>query len=77
MKTTIRVAVIAAVLTLGACGGSASEDEDKDKETVFDPMVDNIDKAREVEEQVMQQKQQLDAAIKAAEGDVDEDDGTR
>ena len=74
MTTIIRAAAVAAMLALGACGGASQEE---DKETVFDPLVDNIDKAKEVEEQVMQQKEKLDAAMKAAEGDADEDDGTR
>ncbi len=60
---------------LTACGspdeGSA---EAEDKETVFDPMVETIDKAAEVEDLVMQQKADMDEALRRAEGDVDDAD---
>lgn len=64
-------------LSLVACGGGDSGN-DKDQETVFDPLVQNIDKAKEVEDKVMQQKAQIDQAVKDAEGAANdaEDDGT-
>ena len=60
---------------LTACGspdeGSA---EAEDKETVFDPMVETIDKAAEVEDLLMQQKVDMDEALKRAEGEIDDAD---
>jgi len=63
------------VLALAACGGSDSAD-DADKETVFDPMVKSIEKAEAVEDQVLQQKDKIDQALKDAEESDSEDDGT-
>jgi hypothetical protein len=60
---------------LTACGspdeGSA---EAEDKETVFDPMVETIDKAAAVEDIMMQQKADMDEALRRAEGEVDDTD---
>ena len=60
---------------LTACGspdeGSA---EVEDKETVFDPMVETIDRAAAVEDLVMQQKADMDEALRRAEGEVDDAD---
>ena len=62
------------------CGGGAGSDENEkpqeDKETVFDPLVENIDKAKAVEDQIMQSKDRTDQAIAEAEGagDGSEDD---
>jgi len=79
MNTTLRNASVLIVLGLWlvACGAGESGD-DKDRETVFDPLVQNIDKAKEVEDKVMQQKAQIVQAVKDAEGTADdaEDDGT-
>lgn len=79
MKKTLRNASLLILLGLSfvACGGGSSGG-DADKETVFDPLVQNIDKAKEVEDKVMQQKARMDEALKAAEeaaADA-EDDGT-
>ena len=62
-------------LALSACGGSGSAD-DAEKETVFDPMINSIDKAKGVEEQVLQQKDDIDEALRQAEEPDPEDDGT-
>ena len=60
-------------LILFACGSAKEEaTEVEDKETVFDPLVETIDKAKEVEDVVMQQKQQMDDALREAEGESDD-----
>jgi hypothetical protein len=60
---------------LTACGSSdEGSAEAEDKETVFDPMVETIDKAAEVEDLLMQQKADMDEALRRAEGEVDDAD---
>ncbi len=69
----MRILMLALCLTIMGCGGgSDSAKEEADKESVFDPLVGNIDKAMEVEKQIMEQKDQLDQAIKDAEAGVSE-----
>ena len=63
----MRILTLAFLLVLAACGGSNSAGEE-DKETVFDPLVQDLDKAKQVEDQVLEQKRQLDEALKEAEG---------
>ena len=56
---------------------SDEKDEPKeDIETVFDPLVESLDKANAVEGQLMQHKDRTDAAIAESElaGDESEDD---
>ena len=71
----IAITMCLTLVVLTACGspdeGSA---EAEDKETVFDPMVETIDKAAEVEDLGMQQKADMDEALRRAEGDVDDAD---
>ena len=53
-------------LALTACGGSAEPDttvETEDEETVFDPMTDQIEKAKAVEDSALQHKEDIDKAI--------------
>ena len=62
---------IAMTLVLAACGGSAEPDatvETEDKETVFDPMTDQIDKAKAVEDSALQHKEDIDKALEDVEG---------
>ena len=77
MKIRIRniTMTLACALAIAACGGSDSSDE-AEKETVFDPMVKTIDKAAEVENQVLEHKDKIDQALKEAEEQDTEDDGT-
>jgi len=76
----MKILILALCLTLVGCGGGASSDAEKeaeeDKETVFDPLVGNIDKANEVENQLMESKARRDQAINESElaGDESEDD---
>jgi len=81
MKILSRVLVLALSLTFAGCGSGENSDEKEepveDQETVFDPLVGSIDKAKGVEEQIMQSKDRIDQAIAESElgGDESEDDG--
>lgn len=48
--------------------GCSDTSRDKEEEGVFDPMVKTIDRAKEVEEITFDHKNQLDEALKEAEG---------
>lgn len=64
----MRIMLFALALTLAACGSDSDPGtEPADRETVFDPLVSNIDKAKEVEGQVMEQKRQMDEALSKME----------
>ncbi len=65
--------LIGACLALAACGGAEEEaaksDEPyEDRETVFDPMTDTIDRAKEVEEMGKDRKKAMDEALEGADG---------
>lgn len=70
--------LIGACLALAACGGpddeaaktdeSDTEETYEDRETVFDPMTDTIDRAKEVEELGKDRKKAMDEALEGAEG---------
>jgi hypothetical protein len=64
MKTAITLLV--AMMAATACDGGVEPHataEPQDEEGVFDPMTDQIDKAKQVEEAAMQRKAELDEAI--------------
>lgn len=58
-------------LALVAC--SAAE-QDAERESAFDPLVEDLDKAKEVEQQVLDQKHALDKAIEEQEVGNDDQD---
>ncbi len=65
--------LIGACLALTACGGTGEDSAEKedtyeDRETVFDPMTDTIDRAKEVEEMGKDRKKAMDEALEGAEG---------
>ena len=69
------------LLLLVGCGSSEDTETDttdateaQDVETVFDPLIESIDKAKAVEDIVMLQKQQMDEALKKMEGETDDSD---
>lgn len=71
----MKFAAIILCLVLTACSSpDEGSIEAEDKETVFDPMVETIDKAAEVEDLMMQQKVDMDEALRRAEGEVDDAD---
>lgn len=69
----MKIIALVVFLALAGCGGG-KDSEGNQKESVFDPMVDNIDKAKEVEDTVMEQKAAMDQAIKDAENGGASDD---
>jgi len=69
------------LLVMVACGSSENTETEateaeatQDTETVFDPLLETIDKAKAVEDIVMQQKEQMDEALKEMEGETDDED---
>lgn len=63
MKTLILVTCI----LLAACGESEEARQAEDRETVFEPLTQQVDKAKAVEETVEQHKRDLDEALQEAE----------
>jgi hypothetical protein len=64
MKRLIMVACI----LLAACGESEDAKQAEDRETVFDPLTQQVDKAKAVEGTVEQHKRDLDEALEKTEG---------
>lgn len=64
----MRILILALCLSILGCGDNAEPPKaEEDKANVFDPLLENLDKAKAVEQQLMDQKDQLDRAINAAE----------
>ena len=64
----MRLMLVTLAIVLAGCGAdSDSNAEWEDRETVFDPMVSNIDKAKDVEGQVLEHKRQMDEALSKME----------
>jgi len=81
MEQIMKCFSIFLLLMLVGCGSSEDTETDttdateaQDVETVFDPLIESIDKAKAVEGIVMQQKQQMDEALKKMEGETDDSD---
>ncbi|HZW58824.1 MAG TPA: hypothetical protein VFE85_00915 [Woeseiaceae bacterium] len=60
----IRMLLVVAIL-LGGCG--SDDAEAPQEEGVFDDMTGTLDKAQDVERQVMEQKERMDKALAEAE----------
>lgn len=56
-------------LMLSACSKEAADEapSEADKETVFDPLIESVDKAKDVEDTVLQQKEDMDEAMRQME----------
>ena len=67
----MRIALLLTGVFLVACGGGEKE---ADREGVFDPMVESIDKAKEVEDAVMKHKEEIDKRLKEMEGTTEDDE---
>lgn len=69
------VSIALAILLAAGCGndGAApqSNAEPEDTDTVFDPMVDTIDRAKEIEELAKQRKAEMDERLKQMESGGD------
>ena len=57
---------------LPGCGAPEDTTADTDRETVFDPLVETLDEAEQVEDVVLQQKRQMDEALRSMEGEEGE-----
>jgi len=65
--------MLAFALTLVACGSDEPEEREPTVGTeIAEDYNEAMDKAREVENQMMEQKEKIDAALKEAENAVDE-----
>ena len=70
MKT---LTMLALALTLVACGSDETEEREPTVGTeIAEDYNEALDKAREVENQVMEQKEKIDAALKEAENAIDD-----
>lgn len=77
----MKILSLALCLLVASCGGAADSDTreevEEDTETVFDPLVGTIDKAQDVENQVLQHKDRTDQALAESEGLGDESEDDR
>jgi hypothetical protein len=67
--------MLAAMGAMTACNGEVEPQatvEPKDEESLFDPMTDQIEKAKEVEDAALQHKADLDEAVEEAEAPSDD-----
>ena len=74
MKTT--AALVFLGLVLGACGAETADQEPAEPEagaSIAEPMTDAIQEAKAVEGEVMQQKEEIDAALDEAEKAADDE----
>lgn len=75
IRYIVPVSLSLAVFLIAGCGndGAApqSNAEPEDRETVFDPMVENIDRAKEIEELAKQRKAEMDERLKQMESGAD------
>ncbi len=68
MKTSALTIVLSAVLILFAgCGSESNEADAPRKETVFDPLVGTLDRAKSVEQLPEEHKARLDEQIQESE----------
>jgi hypothetical protein len=73
--TKATMTLLAAMLSMTACNGEVeprATAEPQNEESVFDPMIDQVEKARQVEDAALQRKAELDEALEEAEGSTDE-----
>jgi len=80
MKQKQNLLLATVALAIAACGGGSSSDEaeDGDNDTVGAEIAEDynrqMDKAADVEAQLLESKKNIDAAVDDAEGAVEEDD---
>lgn len=66
----MKIHTIFACLALTACGEQTQREEaavTEGRDSVFDPMTDQIDKAKAVEDAALKHKQDIDDALRAIE----------
>lgn len=69
------MALLATMLATTACNGDVepqATSEPQDEQSVFDPMTDQIEKAKQVEEAALQRKADLDEAIEESGESTDD-----
>ena len=66
----MRLILMAAIAVCLGCGGPAGDAAADREAAIAEPMQENLEKARDVEDQVRDNKDRIDAALEAA------DDGT-
>jgi hypothetical protein len=66
-------------LMLSACGNETADETatKEDEETVFDPLIESVEKAKGVEDTVMQQKKDMDEAMQRMEEGTEDPDEER
>lgn len=64
----MKMLIILSCILLAACGEHEEAKQARDRETVFDPLTQQVDKAKTVEETVQQHKRDLDEALEKTEG---------
>ena len=66
-------------LMLSACSKEPADDaaSEEDQETVFDPLIESVDKAKDVEDTVLQQKEDMDEAMRQMEEGTEDPDEER
>jgi hypothetical protein len=62
---------------LATCGGDSGDERDANEEKVFDPLVKSVDKAKTVEDTVLQQKEDMDEAMKQMEEGMEDPENER
>lgn len=70
----MKLYTLIACLALAACGETAQQEEPAAKEehdSVFDPMTDQIDKAKAVEDAALRHKQEIDDALREIDEPTD------
>ena len=71
MRTTLLTFLMLVAPLLGC---SSADKADEDREGVFDPMVETIDRAKEVEDAALKHKEEIDARLKELEGNEENDE---
>lgn len=66
--------LILLILSVSLLGCTSAEKENEDRESVFDPLVENIDKAKQVEDAALKHKEEMDKRLKELEGAEDNDE---
>lgn len=71
----MKIALLVLGLVLAGCSGGADQESaagTEDKDSVIEPMTDQIDKAKAVEDQAMEHKEAIDDAVQEAGETADE-----
>ena len=54
---------LAALVVLAGCGGGESEPAETETETVFDPMIESLDKAKATQDLEQERKRRIDEEL--------------